>query len=179
MNNHEINLLPEWALQSKRRRRAVIQMAFVQATIFLALILSVVVISVWEGRALARVYLLHGQLQNIDPTWEQTAADAAAARAQSAQMEEFLQMHTTYPFDPAWLDAIVESVPVGTQLLRMEYSNAQLLLTAQTTDISLAEIHRRNIINPDELIFYDARLGVVTGIGDGLYTYELRIQVSR
>jgi len=173
--NTDINLLPEWAIQLKRHRRAMIQMAAVQAAIILFLILSIVAISTWEDRALSRICRLSGQLQDIDPDWEQVAADAAAARVYIAQAEEFLRLHsTTYPFDSVWFDSIVESVPMGIQLLGMEYSNAQILLTAKTTDIALAEIHRRNITG----LFYDVRLGTVTGIGEGLYTYELRVVVG-
>ena len=151
-------------------------MAAVQAAIFSLLFLSIFAFNCLESKALHQADALVSAIRLFDPIWEQTAIDAATAISQTAQMESFLLSHNTYAFDPAWLVAIIQTVPDGVRLVRMDYINGQMVLTATTANIALAEVHRYSIVDAE--IFDTVQLGRIIGLDGEAYNYELRISVS-
>jgi len=171
-----INLLPAWARKKKQRRIMILTTATVQVAIFLPIFAILFVYASLEQRELATAGEWNARLQFIDPTWEQTATAAAAIRSNTAQLEDFLLNNSTYPFDAAWFAAIIETIPHGAEIVRMVYFDAEILITARTANITLAEIHRRAIAS--EEIFYNVMLGRIVGLDEGYYNYELRMQTQ-
>ena len=172
----KIDLLPSWAQESKRRRASTLRIAAIQVAIFSFLFLSMIMLNRLENRAIRRVDALTSTIQLFDPAWEQVAADAATAISQASQMESFLLSHGTYAFDSTWLTAIIQTVPNGVRLVRMDYINKQITLTATTENIALAEVHRYSIAEVET--FDSVQLGRVVGLDNGNYNYELSISVG-
>jgi len=172
-NTNSINLLPSWVKEAQQRRKTSFILAGLQAVIFL-LIFAVLFAFTWlEKRAVAQAYYISETIRTFDPSWGIAAANVSAAIARQAQTDEFFELHGTYWFEPEWLPAIVNATPPGPQLIRMEYSNAQILLTSISADISMAGVHRREIAATG--LFYSVSVGSIVGIGDGIYSYELRV----
>jgi len=172
-STNSINLLPQWAKESKQRRKTIFALVGLQVVIFLLLYAIVSVFYRLEEISLANANSISEDIRAFNPEWEQAAANASAAIVRRTQMDEFFELHSTYWFEPVWLYVVVDATPSESQLIRLEYSNSQILLIAKSADISVAEVHRREIIATD--FFYYARVGNITGLGDGLYSYELRI----
>jgi len=174
-STNSINLLPQWAKDAKKRRKTIFALVGVQVVIFLLLYTTVSVFYLMESLEFTNTIDASKRIRALNPIWEQTAADVSTAMARQTQIEEFFELHGTYWFEPHWLYAAVNATPSQAQLIRLEYSNAQFLLISTSTDISVAEVHRHEIAVAD--FFYSAIVGSITGLGDGHYSYELRIVV--
>jgi len=169
-----IDLLPIWARKIKHRRIQAFIIATVQVVIFLSIFTVLFVFYTLAQREFAIENEWSARLQFIDPAWENAATTAAAAMSNAAQLESFLINNNTYPFDAAWFISMIETVPHEAEIVRMVYSDAEILITVRVADIALAEIHRHNIASA--ALFYNVMLGRIIGLGEGFYSYELRIQ---
>ena len=170
-----MNLLPPWAKEPRQFRILIIRTVAIQVAFLLLVGLVVFVLSTLENRMLARSNQLSVLLQDFDVLVEQAAQDADLARAYVFQLDDFFYMHRIHPFNPAWLTVLLETVPVGVDLVSAHYASETIVITAETTNIAIAEIHRRAIAQTD--VFYDVRVGRVVGLGDYGYVYDLRIRV--
>ena len=121
----------------------------------------------WEERTRAYAMELSAYVNRIDPAWMTADTDARALLA--------MQVHNIDSFDGYWLISIIEAVPTGTTLVRMNYRNEQIIITAATQNIALSELHRRSVAITE--LFYSVRLGRVVYMGNGRYNYEIIIQI--
>ena len=151
-----------------------IRIAAFQVAIFLLLGTCWLTFKMLEVNAVNRQAAISVFLEAFDSIPEQAAREAASIRSYAWQVEDFLYRYGTYYFYPGWLIAILETTPIGTRITQFSYADAQITITAETTDIATAEIHRRAI----ESTFQNAGMGRVIGLGHGLYRYELLIRIS-
>lgn len=171
----KLDLLPNWVQEAKQNRMFKQRIAAVQVAIFLAIILTVLMINAIEERRHLRIYELTQKIQSANPAWEQAVTDLRNAHARAELLEYFMQNHAPHRFDPTWLTEMLDSAPTTATLERIRYSNNQFTITTKTTNIAIAETHKQNLVKTEA--FQSVNIGQVTGLDDGYYSYELIIRI--
>ena len=174
----KLNVLPPWLEQKKRNRLLMILIATAQVAIFLLSGVLMFVFAFWETRVWDRVNVLYASVSAFenDARPAEIAAELAIVRAEAAQMAEFHRVHFPEIFESRWFDAVMESVPEGAAVVRMDYRNGEIIVIGEVSDIYSVEVHRAGILETG--LFERAGLGRITAMQNGIFNYELRLRVK-
>jgi hypothetical protein len=161
-----LNLLPSWAIEAKKRRKRLKTMALVQAAVILTLAAIFIALNFWESRTWEASHRLSASLDAFDPLAE--AAELAQLRASD---EEFLLTLLPEAFPAAYLVEILAATPENATFARISYARNEIIITATTHDQHTIEIHRASLAQA----FPATRLGRIRGDTENTYVYELHI----
>jgi len=162
MKTH-INLLPPSAQSAKNFRKRVKILLLAQVGIFLLIAAGVFRLINAERDVWPEATALSERVAALAPAAEE------AARANA--IREIFADALPVVFDGEWLDLLLLAIPDEVTLIRIDYNQGDMLITAETADINIIETHRANMAQ----IFTYVRQGRITRIDEGLYAYEIRV----
>ena len=176
MKGHSsIDLLPESIQKQKKFRKLVIQLAALQAAIFLCIGAAAFGLRTLERRAWDESHGLALGIHALRHGPEVAAvAHAQELSLRMAAEDAFFRAHAPAPFDPAWVTAILETR--GDNMTGLDYNGMDFLVTGVIGDIAGVEIHRQSIL--DTGLFAHVELGRIILQEYGAYFYELRVRVE-
>ncbi|MCL1842505.1 MAG: hypothetical protein FWF79_01700 [Defluviitaleaceae bacterium] len=144
-------------------------LAVMQVAVFLVLAGIIFALNAWENRAREVSLHLSSRLETFSDSPAEVATELYAARLLESHMEEFLANTLPAAFCAEKLIFILDAVPYGATLSRVDYIAQNLTLTAITHDIYTVEIHRAGMAE----IFPYVQAGRISRLESGLFSYEI------
>jgi len=161
-----INLLPPWVQRKKKRLLLIKILVTVQVAIFLFLG-TITLLVVHMGQ---QVWIRSEELTNRLAVFDLSPSEIAARVREERFAAEYMDaLFTGMPFNRQWVSDILATVPQGANLIRLDYREGELLLIGEILDLAIVESHRANMAE----IFNYVRLGRISLIDEGLYSYEI------
>lgn len=150
-------------------------MAAVQVVIFLLLGGLIFILQKIEGNALDYSMSLTRQIDEANQHFI-SIADANEYEELYNLAAQFIETQYPVVFDPEWLVVIIENVPKGVQLVSLDFSGIDLILSAIADDITDIGTHQQ--ILSETGVFEPVLFGEITRQEDGRVRYFLRLGVG-
>jgi Tfp pilus assembly protein PilN len=157
----DLNLLPLWIRQRKRRQRMIFILMAAQVAVILLLWGTVYAVRAVENKERQRSALLSSQLAAMDSDTLGTAEEA---------------VYFSDAFKPEWLAAILENVPQGVHILHIDYTGVEIIITANADELTDIGVHQVWLGETEH--FEPVLLGQITRTDDGRVRYTLRLGVG-
>ena len=170
-----MNLLPPAIIRRRRYYSLCLQLAAIQAVIFLLLILSVAVFDLTIRTREAQTIEFDMHLQ--DERFIESEIAAAALRyhyTREAAQQEITDWLELPFFDIQRLDMIKETLPQGVSLLQLDLEEEGAAMTFLAENLSLSDTHREALI--DTGLVSRVRLISATAAYDGSVQYVLALR---
>jgi len=170
-----INLLPPHVEQYKKNRAMYIKMAAAQAAILLLTVLIVLYVNAIERRVATNMQEVLACLATRDEAPLLLAEELERVRELTRQLDVFYASNFPGMFEVQWFEAIINAAPPQASVLRLDYSQQEVMLVGEVPDARYVEIHRQAILGSG---FFDhAWLGGIDLLECGHFSYVLRIGV--
>lgn len=172
-----LNLLPHKIEQQKKSRKAKIRMIFIQVAIILCIGASVLFLRAIEQNILSRSYVLAQHLAAINEDPLLLAIELENARATARYLDQFFLDNIPVEFEAVWVETILLALPGNVNIIQLNYNRSQIIILGEVEDIIDVGIYIQNLIDSEVFVYVD--MGNIVLLENGLFSYELRIQVSR
>ena len=167
-----IDLLPESLQKKKRFRKLMIKLATAQVAVFLCLAAAVIGMYALEEQAWTDSHALNLQVHALRHGPEVLAAAYARDIGHIIAAEEnFIAANFPPDFDPVWIKAILEASEG--YLIDLNYGGASIFISGEAEEMGSIEALRQRLLYPE--IFSSVRLGRISLLSDGRFSYELRV----
>jgi len=169
--SHNINLLPPQLQQQRRRLKMLCILAAAQVVVFLLLGGALLHLRGQENRLHERSQVLATQINAFD----RTPIEFTDNTPDESPPLEALWPHIELPlgFDPAWLQAILDTVPPHNSLLTLEFDGDDIVLNALAESFDAITQHQQFLEAAG--FFSNIHLGATQRLDSGQTRYTLRL----
>jgi len=170
-----LNLLPHHIQQYKKTRKLKILLVVLQVIILLCIALAFLAMNFQERDLSNRSQSLSAAIAEIDesPFLLVTELDATIALMQS--LEDFYMTNFPVAFEALWFEAILQNLPYNTRLSRVTYSQTEIVIEGDVSDISDVGVYRQALLDAD--LFENVISGRINSQTGGRFGFELRMEI--
>jgi len=170
-----LNLLPHHIQRYKKTRKLKIFLTVLQVAIFLCIGLAFLAMNFQERDLSNRSQTLSATIAEIDerPFLLMAELDATIALMQS--FEDFYMENFPVAFEALWFETILQSLPYNTRLSRVTYSQTEIVIEGDVSDISDVGVYRQALL--DVNLFENVISGRINSQTDGRFGFELRVEI--
>ena len=165
----EVNLLPPRVVRAKVLRVRLIRLGLAQGLIALVLLGAVAYVNRYERYLWEKVQSFERVIHSAEQGNHFNDTSNEQARARDMFIERAYSDLSASKKDLEWLMVLEDSLPQGSVITRLEMADSEVYIRGIGLRITSAEEHRLNLLGT----FENARLGLLTDLGDGSYSYEL------
>jgi len=170
-----LNLLPHHIQQYKKTRKQKIFLVVLQVVIFMCIGLAFFTMHFKERDLSNRSQALYATIAELDerPLLLVTELDATIALMQ--YFNDFYMENFPVTFEALWFEVIVQNLPHSTNLSRLTYSQMEIVIEGNVSDISDVGIYQQSLLDAD--LFENVISGRISFQAGGRFGFELRIEI--
>ena len=170
-----LNLLPHHIKQYKRARKQKIFFAVLQIAILLCIGAVFLVINIQERALVNRSHVLIASLAEFDDYQLLIVEELDTAITLMQNFDDFYTANFPVTFETLWFEVIMQTLPQGSNISRLRYLRAEILMQGYVPAIADIDIYRRALLGAN--IFENIRSGDVDLQSCGRFSFVLHAVV--
>jgi len=171
----KLNLLPHHIQQYKKARKQRIFLAVLQVAIFVCIGIAFLAANFRERDLANRSQTLSAAIAEIDERPFLLAAELDATIALMQSIDDFYASNFPVSFEALWFETILQNLPDNINLSRLTYSQMEILIEGDVSDISDVGVYRQALLDAD--LFRNVITGRINSQTGGRFGFELRVQI--
>lgn len=170
-----INLLPLSTENIKRKRRTVILMVAIVATIFLCMILLTHILKETKQRVQIQAHVASTHIFAADDAPLMLALELAQLQDTMFFFDNYFYENAPVDFNISWIDIVTYTLPQGARIERVNYNKPLLYIFAYANNTDDIDMHKLAITESG--YFQNVALTSISRHDTGIFFYELRLAV--